>query len=340
MARLSALIAGAAALGASAHPSHHGHLHHKVRQETSSCVMVTATIDGTAQSWCNDWSGVSTSAPVATATSKAANVPNVNVAAAATSTSSAAASTATESSSSSSSGTSSDSASAGSLVDHALSVISEFTEWTTLCSAFTEKRATVAEISRVGNIGTVYGCNLALTSDGDVADAYDNYVEFTGAPADQTCYVWNKIGKDGEGVNGFELKSDAYFAFSLAAGESKYVVIQNGTYGGAACQPATLSTPATNSVNGAFAYTWVEWTMVDSASGWSDVDASCIQAQLGGSPVNALEITSSSAPDVTSSVSSSGATHNGWNTSNIDEDGLGINLDGTFKGTANLGFSG
>lgn len=346
MARLSALLVGAAALGASAYPgARHGHLHqHKVRTDASACDMVTAVIDGVAATWCNDYFGAATATPTPTAASSSENAVNVNVnvnaAASATTTSSTSAATTTgDSSSSSDSSTSDEVASAGSLVDHTITVLSEYTEWSSICSAFTEKRATVAEISRVGNLGTKYGCNLAVTSDADVADAYDNYVEITGFSADQTCYVWNKAGSDGTSIDGFILSTGSYQTFDIAAGESKYVVIQNGTYGGASCQPATLSTPVVNSVSGAVAYTWVEWTMVDSTSGWSDVDASCIQAQLTGSVVNPLEVTSPLA-SVTSSVDSAGNVVNAWNADNIDADGLGINTIGTWKGKANFGFSG
>lgn len=345
MARLtSALLLGAAALGVSAHPSRHGHLHHKAREEqrqvekrggdADDWIIATAVIDGVAQtfSWEQSAAAAATT-PAAASTPYAASLPKENLAVTTTSSSAAVAST-PAASTDASSGSSSSSISS-TISDATGIVIDVFTSFTDICSS-ASKRATKEQIAAVGNVGSSYACNMALTADADVAEQYNSYVKFFGATEDLTCYYWNKISKNG-GINGFTLAEESWLSFPLSSGDVYYLVIDDGSYGGASCQPVSAA-PATSSVSGAFTYTWVEWTMVDT-NGYSCIDASCIVAQDDSQPVNGVEITAEGF-DTTSSVDSvTGWFHNGWNSSNPDADGLGVQGKGGLKASANFGFT-
>lgn len=336
MARLtSALLLGAAALGVSAHPSRHGHFHHKAREEQRQVekrggddwIVATAVIDGVEQIF--SWE------PSAAATTPAstpyAAKPNQNIAVATTSSSAAATSTPAAST-----GSSSSSGSISGTISNATGiVIDAYTTFTDICSS-ASKRATKEQIAAVGNVGSTYACNMALTADADVADQYNSYVKFYGAEEDLLCYYWNKISESG-GINGFTLAENSWHSFPLSKGDAYYLVIDDGSYGGASCQPVSAA-PAISSVSGAFTYTWVEWTMVDT-NGYSCIDASCIVAQDDSQPVNGLEITAEGY-DTTSSVdSTTGWYYNGWNASNPNEDGLGVQGSGGLKASANFGFT-
>lgn len=338
MARLtSALLLGAAAIGASAHPSRHGHgaFHQKARNEQQvdkrgDYIVATATFDGVAEVF--SWAADATTTPASTYDSEAAPVVNAAVTTSSSSTATYAAAT---SSAASTSGSSSGSGSSSSSATG--TVIDSYTSFDDLCAS-SSKRATKAQIAAVGNTGSTYGCNYALTSDADVAEQYTSYVKFYGATEDMTCYYWNKISSSG-GINGFIESEDSWWSFDLSSGDVQYLVIDDGTYGAGTCQPKSAA-PATNPSTGIFLYTWVEWTMVDSSTGWSDVDASCIQAELANDTVNGVEVTAEGI-DTTSSVSPGGVTVvNGWNSANIDEDGLGVQTSGGLKVSANFGFTG
>lgn len=340
MARLTSALLLGAALGASAHPSRHGHFH-KAREEQrhvekrgdDDWIVATAVIDGVVQTFSWDQDAAAATTPASVADTPAAPVEAIAVTT--SSTSSAAATAAASSTAAASTGGSSSSSTSATGA-----VIDTYTSFTDLCSQASKrddsKRATLAQIAAVGNVGSTYGCNMALTADAAVADQYNSYVKFFGATEDMTCYYWNKISKSG-GINGFTLAEDSWYSFGLASGEVQYLVIDDGSYGGASCQPKSAA-PAISSVSGAFAYTWVEWTMVDT-NGYSCVDASCIVAQDDGQAVNGLEITAEGYTTTSSVDAVTGWYHNGWNSSNPDADGLGVQGSGGIKAAANFGFT-
>lgn len=338
MARLTSLLVLGAALGASAHPSRHGHLHNKARQveKRTDGEWITAVIDGETVSWqmsgdyynptTSSLSSTATSIPTAVATPTAiVAAEHVAAVASSSSSSTAAAATSTGSSSSSGSGTG--------------TTIASYSPFTELCGS-SAKRATKEQIAATGNTGDDgdYGCNYAVTSSATVAEQYDNYVKFSGVSEDNTCYYWNKISKSG-GINGWMTNEDSYWSFPLSSGETKYLVVDNGTYGGATCQPSSVA-PVVNSDTGLL-YTWIEWTFVDELSGWSDVDASSIQAELAKGTVNGLEVSADSISGVISAISPNAASIvNAFNKDLIDADGLGVQCAGPLKVNANFAYTG
>lgn len=336
MARLTSALLLGAALGVSAHPSRHGHFHKAARDQQQAekrgdWVVATATIDGVVQTF--SWEESANTTPAAEYNAAAAPVANVAVTTSSSSSSSTAAAS-TEAASTGSSSSSTSTSATGNVID-------AYTSWSDICSSAAKRdnveRATLAQIAAAGNVGTTYGCNMALTADADVADQYTSYVKFFGATEDMTCYYWNKIGKSG-GINGFTLAEESWYSFDIAADETQYLVIDDGSYGGASCQPKAEA-PATSSVSGAFTYSWIEWTMVDDSTGYSCVDASCIVAQDADGVVNGLEITADGFETTSSVDAGTGWYYNGWNASNVDADGLGVQGPGGIKAAANLGFS-
>lgn len=106
------------------------------------------------------------------------------------------------------------------------------------------KRATIAEIHYTGNVGVEgnYGCNLMVV-DNDVADKYKYTTHFTNeSDKDQKCVCFLKIGPDG-GVNGF-FNGNQALDFDLPAGGKKVVAADENTQGGCACGAGEV--PLTN----------------------------------------------------------------------------------------------
>jgi hypothetical protein len=97
------------------------------------------------------------------------------------------------------------------------------------------KRATLAEIAYTGNTGAPgnYGCNLMVV-DNDVADKYKYTTTFTNkAGDDQKCVCFLKIGPKGL-IDGFFNGNEA-LSFDLPAGGEKVVAADENTQGGCAC---------------------------------------------------------------------------------------------------------
>lgn len=191
----SSAIILAAALGVSAHPSGHAHLHgvrHNLPRDfvvANKPVTVTQVV----------------TAPAAPTPVTPVVAPNANAVAPSSSPASKAA------------------ASSGS------GVAAPF------CGGKKSKRATLAEIAYKGNVGVEgnYGCNMMVV-DSSVASKYDHIVTFENSGSQpQECACWNKIGPDG-GINGFFTGNQA-IKFTLPASGNSIVAVDSNSQGGCAC---------------------------------------------------------------------------------------------------------
>lgn len=333
MARFASLaLLGAAVV--SAHPSHnHAHKHRAVEQARNIGDVIVATIDGVEVSWTqesNYWGGAAATPTPAVTPTPAAAVKNVNVnvaAAVATTAPAAAAKTTTDSSTTDTTAT----------TDTTGYTVSEYTAFADLACKTTSKRATLAEIAQVGNIGSsdCYGNNMVVVTDSAVAEQYENTVSFSGAAEDMTCTYWNKIAKDGT-IAGWYKDADSYYTFTLAAGETVYLAADNGTAGGASCFPA--STGIEFDTYGAIGGTWLEYTFVDVTTGYSGWDASCIIAEDGGLTINGLEVCADDGTQCSSIGADLSSISAAFNSALAAADGLGGQCEGPVKLAGNFGF--
>ncbi|PNY23494.1 Allergen Asp f 4 [Tolypocladium capitatum] len=192
--------------------------------------------------------------------------------------------------------------------------------YTPFCGGKPSKRATAAEISYKGNVGTPgnYGCNMMLIQSG-IADKYDYTATFTNAGSqDQACACWNKIGAD-NGINGF-FKGNQVFNFNLPAGGKQVIAADANTQGGCSCGPGALS--LTNF--GQFAGSWVEFDFGNQSNGgWSGADASCLVAAKNGLSIPGLNVCGSG---TCSTIYPGGTGKNAYLAGMEDADGVGLNL--------------
>jgi hypothetical protein len=289
------LLAGLAA-GASIHKHRHADLHADKRDE------VVVTMDGKVVSWANTYDVATPVAEVA----EAVATTTAAAAAATSATTTAAAASATGTATSSTSASEEDT----------------YVSFTDYCASYKSKRATDAEISYTGNVGSPYGCNQMLVSS-TVADKYDYTVKFTGQnTADWKVVCWNKIGPDGE-LDGWY--GNAVTEFTLGAGETQYVAFDADSQGGCA---AAEGTSIPTDTYGGYASTWFEFDFADTAnSGWSGADISSIQAQAAGLTVQGMQACFSG---TCSTITEGCATvDNAFDEAAEYEDGLGINTDAT-----------
>ncbi|KAJ9134276.1 hypothetical protein NKR23_g10196 [Pleurostoma richardsiae] len=324
------------ALGVSAHPSGHAHLHRhrNVHANPNRAVgdIVTATINGKVVTWTNSYDGSpfvkagkpesSSSAVPTSSTTSSVVVPETSTSStpAATTTSSAAVAASSTASSSSSSSSSSASSAEG---------VTEYTTFDSYCSSLAKKRATAAQIAYTGNTGTVYGCNIMLVADSDVAAKYDNTAKFYGSSSDKNCIVWNKIGSNG-GIDGF-WGADAT-TFTLKAGGEQYVALDTNTQGGAACFDGEVEKTSYGEIAGS----WVEWDFENTSNdNWSGYDASVIVAQDAGLSFSGIKVCGAG---TCSSITSSGVADNAYLAKDADADGIGGKVQGAMKITVDVGY--
>ncbi|CAK7199225.1 hypothetical protein SEUCBS139899_001898 [Sporothrix eucalyptigena] len=313
-----------AAVGVSAHPSGHAHLHRAVheQQEKRDAVVVTATIDGKVVSWTQGGSPFKAAhKPTVQAAAVVNTTPTTSsTVAAATSTvakaaSSSSAAVASPAASTAASSTESSSGSTGS----GISTYEAFAS----CSSSKKgkKRATAAEIAYTGNTGcSGYGSNIKLVQS-SIADQYTYGVKAVNSGSStMQCQVWNKIGPDG-GINGFFSGNEA-LTFTIAAGGSQHIVFDTNTQGGMCCQAGSVSLTSA----GEFLCPWLEFDFGDSAnSGWSGFDASALVEGSVGGPYGALEACTADG-SVCSTLNSGGGGTNAYLPGDEAADGIGGNL--------------
>ncbi|KAL1890123.1 hypothetical protein Sste5346_008416 [Sporothrix stenoceras] len=321
-----------AAIGVSAHPSGHAHLHRavheKMQEKRDDAVIVTATIDGKVVSWTQGGSPFKAAhkptlaaavVNTPTTTSTAAATPTVAKAASSSSPAAAASSSAVASpaASSASSSTGSSSGASGS----GISTYEAFGTCASSKKLKNKKRATAAEIAYAGNTGCDgYGSNIKLVQS-NIADKYTYGVKAVNSASEtMQCQVWNKIGADG-GINGFFSGNQA-LTFTIPAGSSQHVVFDTNTQGGMCCQTGSVSLTSV----GEFLCPWLEFDFGDSAnSGWSGFDASALVAGTVGGPYGALEACTADGATC-STLNAGGGGTNAYLPGDEALDGVGGNL--------------
>ncbi|KEY66644.1 hypothetical protein S7711_01938 [Stachybotrys chartarum IBT 7711] len=149
------------------------------------------------------------------------------------------------------------------------------------------KRATAAEIAYTGNTGAPgnYGCNLMIV-DNDVADEYKYTTTFTNdSGEDQSCVCFLKIGPEGL-INGF-FEGNQAVNFDLPAGGKRVLAADENSQGGCACGAGGV--PLTS--HGGFASTWLEFDFGNTSNdGWSGADASCLVSAAYGLDIPGLQV--------------------------------------------------
>ncbi|RCI09024.1 hypothetical protein L249_4976 [Ophiocordyceps polyrhachis-furcata BCC 54312] len=160
--------------------------------------------------------------------------------------------------------------------------------WKPVCPAGGKwKRATAADVALSGNLGLKdnYGCNLKLVKS-NYAEKYDYTFRFKNVGNHkQACVCWLKIGPDGCGINGF-WKGKEVMKFDIPAGAEQSLAIQADTKGGCACHkdempttPGVMSPQGFEVGGGEWASTWLEFDMGSIVNGGSSgADASCLAA--------------------------------------------------------------
>jgi hypothetical protein len=299
----------ASAFGASAHPSgHHGHLHRSVDKRGHFFAAVKPEPTTTTAPAPVTTSSVAPPPPPPSSTSSAAPVPS--------------ATGSLENNNESSSGSSSSASFCGGNYKRHLPDVS--------------KRATLADISYVGNLGASgnYGCNIKEVSAAE-AESYEHLMTFDNVSGeDQKCVCFLKIGEDG-GINGF-FNGNQAIDFSIPSGGSSYIVADDDTQGGCACGTGG-SVPLTSW--GEFASTWLEYDFKSKVNnGWSGADASCLVSSALGLDIPGLQVCGH---DTCSTINPGGSGTNAYLKGMEDEDGVGLNIPpGDVRLTIKVGYQG
>ncbi|KAI6782754.1 Allergen Asp f-like protein [Emericellopsis cladophorae] len=183
------------------------------------------------------------------------------------------------------------------------------------------KRATVAEIAYTGNIGTAddYGCNMMLVKS-NVAKKY-NYIAAIKNASDkqQECVAYLKIGPENNEINGF-FKGKEAKSFSIPAGVTQHLAVDENTQGGVICQVGGIETTKW----GEYASTWAEFDMANTSNdGWSGADASCLVASRYDMTIPGLQICGH---DTCSTINPGGTGTNAFLKGMEAEDGWGLNI--------------
>lgn len=196
------------------------------------------------------------------------------------------------------------------------------------------KRATLADIDAVGNVGTAgsYGCNIMLV-DNSVADKYDYTSVYTNVANEAYEVVCGlKIGRTGL-VNGF---FDSVLTFTLAPGEAQTVAYEADTQGFCAFGPGSV--PKTN--YGEWAGSWVEVDFASSRNNlWSGADCSSLVAASAGLSVPGCQVCDAS-DNTCSTIYPDGTGVNSFVAGTANDDGLGINkAPGPLKLNVKVGYN-
>ncbi|KAH7322909.1 hypothetical protein B0I35DRAFT_190169 [Stachybotrys elegans] len=183
------------------------------------------------------------------------------------------------------------------------------------------KRATLEEIAYAGNLGAPgkYGCNLMMVDEG-VADQYKYTTTFTNdGDDDQTCACFLKIGPKGL-IDGF-FNGNQALNFDLPVGGKRVLAADENTQGGCACG-SNGAVPLTKL--GQFASTWYEFDFGnESNGGWSGADASCLVSSALGLDIPGMNVCGH---DTCSTIFPGGEGINAFLKGMEALDGLGLNI--------------
>lgn len=284
------LLAGA--LGATAHPSGHGHLHHQARREEG--VTFLKAIHKPIP------------APEPTVKSQPAPEPTPSVAAAPAPKPTPSA-PAVKSKPEEDGGSGSD-------------------EYVPFCSESSKKvkRVTYEQIKYTGNLGTDNGCpwnsNMMVVPN-SIAHKYkyvQKYKNVAKEPYQVICS--NKMGADGQNTGSFKVPGQNPLIFTLQPGETKSVACDKNTQG--ICAFAPNEVPVTS--HGQFAGDWAEFDFENASNGgWSGADCSSLVAQAYKMDVPGCRM---SHGGVDSTILPGGIGDNAYTIGMEALDGIGLNI--------------
>ncbi|KAJ9155838.1 hypothetical protein NKR19_g4350 [Coniochaeta hoffmannii] len=183
------------------------------------------------------------------------------------------------------------------------------------------KRATLADITSVGNTGTAdnYGCNIMVV-DNSLVNKYDYTAQYTNVADEPYEVVLGlKIGRTGL-VNGF---FDSVTSFMLQPGETKTVAYEEDTQGWAAFAPNSV--PKTTW--GQWGGVWAEYDYASKRNNlWSGADcSSLVAASQPGLEVPGCMVCDADDASTCSKIFPGGAGVNAFIAGTAEQDGLGIN---------------
>ncbi|KAK1977768.1 hypothetical protein LZ30DRAFT_246820 [Colletotrichum cereale] len=191
----------------------------------------------------------------------------------------------------------------------------------------TSKRATLAQIASVGNVGTAdnWGCNMQVVDD-SILSLYDYTTTFTASDKDYSCSCFNKIGPTGLIDGCWHSALD----FTVKQGQSKNVAFDADSQGSCACG-AGKEVPKT--FIGQFAGTWLEFDWGSTAnSGNSGADASVLVAGSQSLPYVGMKVDANG--KTCSWVKSDGSNQDAYMPGMEAADGVGCK--GYYKGHLNV----
>ncbi|KAK1757752.1 hypothetical protein QBC47DRAFT_459221 [Echria macrotheca] len=186
------------------------------------------------------------------------------------------------------------------------------------------KRVTAAQVAYAGNLGMDNGCpwgsNMMLV-DNSIADKY-TYVQVL-TNRDTSNYqvrCGNKLGPD-HGVNGmFSANGPSQLVFTLAPGETKTMAVQGNSQIVCAFHPDSVPT----TTYGQYAGNWVESDFGNTSNnGWSGSDCSSLVAQAYNMDVPGCRVCSGGK---CSTIHEGGQGDNAYTKGMEELDGIGLNL--------------
>lgn len=205
--------------------------------------------------------------------------------------------------------------------DSGVDTYTEFCGGQSYTKVWNKKRATTAEIAFKGNIGAPgdYGCNMMLVKS-NVAKKYKYVAAIKNASdKEQECVAYLKIGPVNDEINGF-FKGKEAKSFSIPAGVTQHLAVDDNTQGGVICQAGGIETTTW----GEFASTWAEFDMGNASNdNWSGADASCLVASRAGLDIPGLQICGHGE---CSTINPGGSGTNAFLKGMEAEDGHGLNI--------------
>ncbi|KAK4193182.1 hypothetical protein QBC35DRAFT_446326 [Podospora australis] len=201
------------------------------------------------------------------------------------------------------------------------------------------KRVTYEQIKYTGNLGTANGCpwnsNLMVVPN-SVADKYkyiQKYKNVAKEPYQVVC--GNKMGADGENTGSFKVAGQNQLVFTLQPGETKTVAADKNTQG--ICAWAANEVPTTS--HGQFAGVWAEFDFENASNeGWSGADCSSLVAQAYKMDVPGCRM---SHGGIDSTILPGGIGDNAYTIGMEALDGIGLNIaPGKVVIDVYVGFSG
>ncbi|KAK3989960.1 hypothetical protein QBC44DRAFT_76958 [Cladorrhinum sp. PSN332] len=186
------------------------------------------------------------------------------------------------------------------------------------------KRVTMEQILYTGNLGTENGCpwnsNLMLVP-ANIHTQY-KYVQEYHNVADEPYQVMcsNKMGADGKNTGSFKVAGQNPLIFTLQPGEKKYVAADKNTQGICAFAPNEI--PLTS--HGQYAGVWAEFDFENTSNnGWSGADCSSLVAQAYDMDVPGCRM---SEGGVDSDILPGGFGTNAYTKGMEALDGIGLNI--------------